>query len=120
MISLLLDEYGLTSRQNQKISTLSRGWKQRTSIARAMLGQPEYILLDEPENGIDQTTRGILGQSLFSETAHRSLVFATHNIDLAIDWCSKAIVLDNGNLIHEINNLSNESKTTIMQALDSK
>ncbi|MEC8945892.1 MAG: ABC transporter ATP-binding protein [Chloroflexota bacterium] len=119
-IASVMDEYGLTTRQNQKVGTLSRGWKQRTSIARAMLGEPEYMLLDEPENGIDQTTRGILGKSLFSKTASRSLIFATHNIDLAIDWCSKAIILENGNLIHEIDDLSNESKPKIMQALDSK
>ena len=85
-----------------------------------MLGEPEYMLLDEPENVIDQSTRGILGKSLFSKTATRSLIFATHNIDLAIDWCSRAIILENGNLIHEIDDLSNESKPKIMQALDSK
>jgi ABC-type multidrug transport system ATPase subunit len=116
--NMIIDQYGLTTRKNQKVSTLSRGWKQRASIARALIGTPEYILLDEPETGIDQATRSIIQKSLFSSQSDKVLVFATHNIDLAIEWCSKAIILNNGKIIREIPNISNSSKSTILEALN--
>lgn len=115
---MIIDQYGLTTRRNQRISTLSRGWKQRVSIARALIGNPEYILLDEPETGIDQATRSIIQTSLFSSQPDKVLIFATHNIDLAIEWCSKAIILSSGKIIREIDNISTSSKSTILEALN--
>jgi ABC-type multidrug transport system ATPase subunit len=115
---MIINQYGLATRKNRKVSTLSRGWKQRVSIARALIGTPEYILLDEPETGIDQATRSIIQKSLFSSQPDKVLVFATHNIDLAIEWCSKAIILNNGKIIREIHNISNSSKSTILEALN--
>ena len=116
--NMIIDQYGLNTRKTQKVSTLSRGWKQRVSIARALIGDPEYILLDEPETGLDQATRGIVKQSLFSSEANRALLFATHNIDLALEWCSKAIILKNGTIVREIDNISSSSKPSILEALN--
>ena len=98
-ISAVLDRVGLSARANHRVRTLSNGMQRRAAIARAILHQPDVLLLDEPEAGLDQDSRQMLGGLLDQWTSEgRSVVFTTHDIELGIAWGHRAAVLSGGKL----------------------
>ena len=92
-----LDRMGLAARANHRVRALSNGMQKRAAIARAILHQPDVLLLDEPEAGLDQDSRRILGELLTEWTAEgRSAVFTTHDVELGLAWGHRAAVLTGG------------------------
>ena len=76
----LLREVGLAKRLNHYPSQLSGGEKQRVSIARAMINNPQIILADEPTGSLDiQTAKGIFSLLKKQLNSNRLIIFATHN-----------------------------------------
>ena len=77
---LLLRQVGLTSRQNHFPSQLSGGEKQRISIARALINNPQIILADEPTGSLDILTAKEIFKLLKKQiNSNRLIIFATHN-----------------------------------------
>ena len=100
-ISAVLERVGLSLRANHRVRTLSNGMQRRAAIARAILHQPDVLLLDEPETGLDQDSRQMLGDLLAKWTAGgRSVVLTTHDIELGIEWGHRSAVLSDGKLTH--------------------
>ena len=98
-ISDALERVGLSARANHRVRTLSNGMQRRAAIARAILHQPDVLLLDEPETGLDQDSRQMLGDLLGQWTSEgRSVVLTTHDIELGIEWGCRAAVLSSGRL----------------------
>lgn len=98
-ISDALERVGLSARANHRVRTLSNGMERRAAIARAILHQPDVLLLDEPETGLDQDSRQMLGDLLGQWTSEgRSVVLTTHDIDLGIEWGHRSAVLSGGRL----------------------
>ena len=92
-----LERMGLAARANHRVRALSNGMQKRAAIARAILHQPDVLLLDEPEAGLDQDSRRILGELLAKWTAAgRSAVFTTHDVELGLAWGHRAAVLAGG------------------------
>ena len=92
-----LERMGLAARANHRVRALSNGMQKRAAIARAILHQPDVLLLDEPEAGLDQDSRRILGELLAEWTAGgRSAVFTTHDVALGMAWGHRAAVLAGG------------------------
>ena len=76
----LLRKVGLTSRSNHYPSQLSGGEKQRVSIARALINDPQIILADEPTGSLDlETAKGIFELLKNQINPNRLIIFATHN-----------------------------------------
>jgi ABC-type lipoprotein export system ATPase subunit len=76
----LLRKVGLTSRSNHYPSQLSGGEKQRISIARALINDPQIILADEPTGSLDlETAKGIFELLKNQINPNRLIIFATHN-----------------------------------------
>ena len=76
----LLRKVGLTSRSNHYPSQLSGGEKQRVSIARALINDPQIILADEPTGSLDlETAKGIFELLKKQINPNRLIIFATHN-----------------------------------------
>ena len=76
----LLRKVGLTSRSNHYPSQLSGGEKQRSSIARALINDPQIILADEPTGSLDlKTAKGIFELLKNQINQDRLIIFATHN-----------------------------------------
>ncbi len=90
----LLRIFGLWQKRNDFVKNYSRGMKQRLSIARALLNNPELLILDEPTTALDIEGRKILFEILheFSGT----IIIATHVIDDARKLCERVIVIDGG------------------------
>ena len=80
MAKSLLRKVGLTSRLNHFPSQLSGGEKQRISIARALINNPQIILADEPTGSLDlNTAKGIFDLLKNQINSDRLIIFATHN-----------------------------------------
>ena len=99
-IDHLLELLDLTDRRRQTVETLSGGLKRRVEIAKSMLHDPEFLLLDEPSTGLDPSARLNLWaalQQLRRESGITVLV-TTHLMDEA-EKCDRLGILDRGSLV---------------------
>jgi heme ABC exporter ATP-binding subunit CcmA len=87
-----LDVVGLGRLAGQRVDRLSRGQQQRLALARAVLHDPELLVLDEPDASLDAEGRGLLGQLVRG----RTLVMATHDRALARELCGRGLLLHGG------------------------
>jgi len=95
----VLAKVRLGDRADHRVRTLSNGMQKRASIARAILHQPDVLLLDEPETGLDRESVSILGALLAEWTdSGRSVVMTTHDLDLGLSWGHRAGVLRGGKI----------------------
>jgi lipooligosaccharide transport system ATP-binding protein len=101
-IEELLDFAQLNEKRDSKVEALSGGMKRRLTIARALVSEPDILMLDEPTTGLDPQARHILWDRLFrlKETGV-TLVITTHFMDEAEQLCDRLIVMDNGKIMAE-------------------
>jgi heme exporter protein A len=92
---------GLAARRDDRIETLSRGLQQRLAIARAMLHDPDLLLLDEPDTGLDLPAFDLLAELLVGGAARPTILMATHNLVQARRICQQALVLVGGRLVQQ-------------------
>lgn len=98
----LLEFAQLTSRARSRVEDLSGGMKRRLTIARALVNDPDILLLDEPTTGLDPQARHVLWDRLFRlRERGTTLVLTTHHMDEAEQLCSRLIVVDHGQIMAE-------------------
>jgi ABC-type multidrug transport system ATPase subunit len=78
-IGMLLERFGLWDARSERVSTYSRGMTQRLALCRALLHDPELILLDEPYSALDEEGADLLDRELETLAGARTLVVATHD-----------------------------------------
>lgn len=92
----------LEEKANAKVNTLSGGMKRRLTIARALVNEPEILLLDEPTTGLDPQARHVLWDRLFRlKEEGVTLVITTHYMDEAEQLCDRLVVMDKGKIMAE-------------------
>ena len=82
-IRKLLGEFHLSSARHQLVSHLSGGQKRRLSICMALLGEPRFLVFDEPTTGVDPVARRQIWASLQRRRDDRTILFTTHFMDEA-------------------------------------
>ncbi|WP_406072129.1 ABC transporter ATP-binding protein [Micromonospora sp. NBC_01638] len=98
----LLDFVQLTERADSKVDPLSGGMKRRLTIARALVNEPEIVLLDEPTTGLDPQARHLVWERLFRlKQQGVTLVLTTHYMDEAEQLCDRLVVMDGGRIVAE-------------------
>ncbi|SCF45429.1 ABC transporter ATP-binding protein [Micromonospora mirobrigensis] len=98
----LLDFVQLTERADSKVEPLSGGMKRRLTIARALVNEPEIVLLDEPTTGLDPQARHLVWERLFRlKRQGVTLVLTTHYMDEAEQLCDRLVVMDGGRIVAE-------------------
>lgn len=100
-IQYLLDKVSLTEYQNRKIKTLSGGMKQRLSLAQAVLGNPEILLLDEPTAGLDPKQRIFLRRFIGEIAKEKTILWATHIASDIESIASNLIYMKKGEIIFQ-------------------
>ncbi len=96
----LLEFAGLGQRADARINTLSGGMKRRLTLARALVNDPELIIMDEPTTGLDPQARHLIWDRLRQLlTQGKTILLTTHFMDEAERLCGRLIILDNGKLI---------------------
>ena len=101
-IPQLLDFAALSHKADAKPGELSGGMKRRLSLARALVNDPQLLLLDEPTTGLDPQARHLMWERLqLLLQQGKSILLTTHFMDEAERLCSRLLVLDHGRKIAE-------------------
>jgi lipooligosaccharide transport system ATP-binding protein len=98
----LLEFAQLTERANDRVDPLSGGMKRRLTIARALISDPDLLILDEPTTGLDPQARHLLWDRLYRlKQQGVTLVITTHYMDEAEQLCDRLVVMDKGRFAAE-------------------
>jgi len=98
----LLEFAQLEEKRDVKVDALSGGMKRRLTIARALVSEPDILMLDEPTTGLDPQARHILWDRLFRlKELGVTLVITTHFMDEAEQLCDRLVVMDKGKIMAE-------------------
>ena len=91
-----LDKVGLTDLSTKRIRALSGGQRRRVGLAQALLGEPQFLVLDEPTTGLDPEQRVLLRQVLAEAGRTATVLVATHQTEDVAALCERVVVLDGG------------------------
>jgi lipooligosaccharide transport system ATP-binding protein len=98
----LLEFAQLTDRADAEVEPLSGGMKRRLTIARALVNEPELLLLDEPTTGLDPQARHLLWERLYRlKREGVTQIITTHYMDEAEQLCDRLVVMDAGVIVAE-------------------
>ena len=101
-IEKLLETVQLLSVKNEFVSAFSKGMKQRLSIARALVHKPDYLILDEPFDGLDISSKKVLEELLLeSKKQGIGYLLVSHDVEHAFILCDEVILLNKGTIIHQ-------------------
>ena len=101
-IPALLEFAALSHKADAKPGALSGGMKRRLSLARALINQPDLLLLDEPTTGLDPQARHLMWERLQQLLQQgKSILLTTHFMDEAERLCHRLVVIDHGKKIAE-------------------
>lgn len=92
---------GLAKYKDRIIGHLSKGYKQRTGIAQAIIHDPEVLILDEPTSGLDPNQLIEVRSLIKSLGGTRTVILSTHILSEVEDTCERALIIDSGELIAE-------------------
>ncbi|MFD5598676.1 metal ABC transporter ATP-binding protein [Leucobacter sp. NPDC058333] len=96
-VSQALERVGLSAFAGRRFGELSGGQQQRGILARALVSDPQLLLLDEPFNGLDRENRDVLLRLVRELRAEgRTIVVSTHDLEIAQEACSHALLLASG------------------------
>jgi lipooligosaccharide transport system ATP-binding protein len=99
-IGELLEFVELADRADSALRELSGGMRRRLSIARALINDPELIVLDEPTTGLDPQVRRMIWNRLRQlRRAGKTLLLTTHYMDEAERLCDELVIMDHGRII---------------------
>jgi ABC-2 type transport system ATP-binding protein len=97
---LMLEQFGLKDKQNSRSRELSGGMKRRLQIAKALIHNPEVLILDEPTAGVDIELRYMLWDFLKQINKEgKTILLTTHYIEEAEQLCDQIGIINNGNMI---------------------
>lgn len=98
----LLEFFGLSDKHDAKVDHLSGGMKRRLTIARALINNPEIVILDEPTTGLDPQARHTVWQRLRQLRSRGvTLILTTHYLEEAAQLCDRLIIMDHGDILDE-------------------
>lgn len=98
----LIKDVGLSFFLKEPVKNFSRGMIQRTAIARAIIHEPELLLLDEPHTGLDQGAISILNDVIISmKQKGATTLMVTHDFKQAAEICDRIIIIKDGKVVDD-------------------
>ncbi len=99
-IDALLEFVALAERRHARTHTLSGGMQRRLTIARALINEPELVVLDEPTTGLDPQARHVIwGRLAELRAAGTTLILTTHYMEEAERLCDELVIMDHGSIL---------------------
>ena len=95
----LLDVMGLSDKRNHLARSLSGGMQRRLNLIMALVHDPEILVLDEPESGLDPQSRILVREYIRSLAGQKTVLLTTHNMDEAERMADRVAILDHGRLL---------------------
>ncbi len=95
----LLEEMDLVGKRNKQARTLSGGLQRRLNLAMALVHDPEIVVLDEPEAGLDPQSRVKVREYIQSLARKKTIILTTHNMDEADRVADRVAIIDHGELL---------------------
>ena len=96
---VLLDDLGLSDKRDQQARTLSGGMQRRLNLAMALVHEPEIVVLDEPEAGLDPQSRVKVREYIQKLARKKTVILTTHNMDEAERVADRVAIVDHGQLL---------------------
>jgi ABC-2 type transport system ATP-binding protein len=96
---MLLEKIGLSEKSKKLVKTLSGGMQRRMNLIMALMHDPEILILDEPEAGLDPQSRVMVRDFIYSLSKTKTVIFTTHNMDEADRLCDHIAIMDHGKIL---------------------
>jgi ABC-2 type transport system ATP-binding protein len=124
-IAEVIELTGLTVEQRKKIGQLSKGYKQRTGLAAALIHDPEVLILDEPTSGLDPNQIIEIRNLIKQQGTNKTVLFSSHILQEVQAVCDRVIIINKGKVVADdlLTNLqqqesSNFVRVTFKEALE--
>ena len=88
----------LSNVAKQTIDTLSKGYRQRTCFAQAILHDPKVLIMDEPTDGLDPNQKFVVREMIKEMSADKAIIISTHILEEVDAVCTRAVVIAHGEL----------------------
>lgn len=98
-ILYVLKECGLKEKKNSEISTLSKGYRQRTGIAQALIHDPKIVILDEPTTGLDPNQRIEIRDLIKEIGKSKTVILSSHVLPEVQATCSRVLIINKGRIV---------------------
>jgi ABC-2 type transport system ATP-binding protein len=108
---------GLTIEQKKKIGQLSKGYKQRTGLAAALIHDPEVLILDEPTSGLDPNQIIEIRNVIKQQGLNKTVLFSSHILQEVEAICDRVIIINKGTLVADdkLSNLQQKGEANFVR-----
>jgi ABC-2 type transport system ATP-binding protein len=98
-VAAAVEKTQLASVLEQKIETLSKGFKRRVAIAQAILHDPQVLIMDEPTDGLDPNQKHQVRRLIADMAADKAIIVSTHILEEVEAVCSRAVIINRGRIV---------------------
>ena len=98
-VSIVIEKTSLSEVENQMIDTLSKGFRQRTCLAQALLHAPPVLILDEPTDGLDPNQKHEVRSLIKDMSEERTILISTHILEEVDAVCTSAMIIASGRVV---------------------
>jgi ABC-2 type transport system ATP-binding protein len=113
----MLQKTGLEPERHKKIGQLSKGYRQRVGLARALIHDPQVIILDEPTTGLDPNQLVEIRALIKEVAANRTLILSTHIMQEVEAICADVVIINRGKILAADSLENLKSKATEVQLI---
>jgi ABC-2 type transport system ATP-binding protein len=111
------EKAGLLSVWNQRIETLSKGYKRRVGLAQAILHDPAVLVMDEPTDGLDPNQQHQVRELIKQMAKDKAIIISTHILQEVDAVCTRAVIIDKGRIVADGTAQDLESRMPYHQAV---
>ncbi|OGD82888.1 hypothetical protein A2165_00390, partial [Candidatus Curtissbacteria bacterium RBG_13_40_7] len=98
-VNKVIETCGLKEKQNQEISKLSKGYKQRVGLAQSLIHNPEILILDEPTEGLDPNQRIEIRDLIKKIGLEKTVILSSHVLSEVEATCSRVLIINQGKIV---------------------
>ncbi len=116
-VSRVMATLSLHSVIDQRIETLSKGFKRRVGLAQAILHDPEVLILDEPTDGLDPNQKHQVREMIRGLSKDKIVIISTHILEEVTAVCNRAVIIANGKIVADCSPEELEARSRYHQAI---